>query len=76
MVDYCISLLQKKRKDELVQMYFAECVRMITANTAKLVNKGEYIDKKLFDLLDEMDKPQKEFTAEEVIERMKAKMNS
>lgn len=77
MVDYCISSLQKKRKDELAQMYFAECLRMLTANTAKLVQQGEYIDKKLFDIYEDIETPEKkEPTAEEIIERMKAKMNT
>lgn len=76
MVDNCISLLQKKRKDELAQMYFAECLRMLTANTAKIVPQGEYIDKKLFDIYGDLEAPQKEqLTAEEIIEKMKAKMN-
>lgn len=77
MVDNCISSLQKKRKDEIALMYFAECMRMLTLNTAKIIPQGEYIARKLFDIYEDIETPEKiEPTAEEIIERMKAKMNT
>lgn len=76
MVDYCISLFQKKQRAELIVCYKAECLRMISENTAKMVTEGKYVEQRLIDLLDDLGKPpKKELTADEVIERMKKKMN-
>ncbi|MBQ2812326.1 MAG: hypothetical protein IJE63_03655 [Clostridia bacterium] len=49
---------------------------MISENTAKMVTEGKYVEQRLIDLLDDLGKPpKKELTADEVIERMKKKMN-
>ena len=46
----CISLFQKEQEDKAVRIYYAECLRIITENTAKM-GGGSYITVKLDDIL-------------------------
>ena len=46
----CISLFQKEQEDKAVKIYYAECLRIITENTAK-IGGGPYITVKLDDIL-------------------------
>ena len=48
--DFCISLFQKEQEDKAVKIYYAECLRIITENTAK-IGGGSYIAVKLADIL-------------------------
>ena len=48
--DFCISLFQKEQEDKAVKIYYAECLRIITENTAK-IGGGSYITVKLDDIL-------------------------
>ena len=50
MKDFCISLFQKEQEDKAVKIYYAECLRIITENTAK-IGGGAYITVKLADIL-------------------------
>lgn len=50
MKDFCISLFQKEQEDKAVKIYYAECLRIITENTAK-IGGGSYIAVKLADIL-------------------------
>ena len=51
MKDFCISLFQKEQEDKAVKIYYAECIRIITENTAKM-GGGSYITAKLADIID------------------------
>ena len=75
MVDYCIAFFRKKQREEFIVCYIAECLRMTAENTAKAIPEGRYIENKLIDILNG-EPSSKEPTAEEVIARMKAKMNN
>ena len=46
----CISLFQKDQEDKAVRIYYAECLRIIAENTAKM-GGGSYITVKLDDIL-------------------------
>ena len=46
----CISLFQKEQEDKAVKIYYAECLRIFTENTAKICS-GSYITVKLADIL-------------------------
>lgn len=46
----CISLFQKEQEDKAVKIYYAECLRIIAENTAK-IGGGSYITVKLDDIL-------------------------
>lgn len=46
----CISLFKKEQEDKAVRIYYAECLRIITENTAKM-GGGSYITVKLDDIL-------------------------
>ena len=48
--DFCISLFQKEQEDKAVKIYYAECLRIISENTAK-IGGGSYITVKLDDIL-------------------------
>lgn len=50
MKDFCISLFQKEQEDKAVRIYYAECLRIITENTAK-TGGGSYITAKLADII-------------------------
>ena len=50
MKDFCISLFQKEQEDKAVKIYYAECLRVITENTAKM-GGGSYITAKLADII-------------------------
>ena len=49
--DLCISLFQKEREEKAVKIYYAECLRIMTENTAKM-GGGSYIKIKLKDILE------------------------
>ena len=63
MNDFCISLFQKEQEDKAVKIYYAECLRVITENTAKM-GGGSYITAKLFDIINP--KPVEKRTGEEI----------
>ena len=48
--DFCISLFQKEQEDKAVKIYYAECLRIISENTAKMCG-GSYITAKLADII-------------------------
>ena len=50
MKDFCISLFQKEQEDKAIKIYYAECLRIITENTAKM-GGGSYITAKLADII-------------------------
>ena len=63
MKDFCISLFQKEQEDKAVKIYYAECLRIISENTAKMAG-GSYIVAKLSDIINP--KPVEKRTAEEI----------
>ena len=63
MKDFCISLFQKEQEDKAVKIYYAECLRIITENTAKM-GGGNYITVKLADIVSP--KPVDKRTGEEI----------
>lgn len=63
MKDFCISLFQKEQEDKAVKIYYAECLRIISENTAKMVG-GPYIVSKLSDIINP--KPVEKRTGEEI----------
>ena len=48
--DFCISLFQKEQEDKAVKIYYGECLRIISENTAKAVC-GSYITAKFADII-------------------------
>ena len=50
MKDFCISLFQKEQEEKAVKIYFSECLRIITENTAKM-GGGSYITAKFADII-------------------------
>lgn len=69
--DICISLFQKEQEEKAVKIYYAECLRIMTENTAKM-GGGSYIEGKLQDILDP--KPVENRTSEEIIEGIRKKL--
>ena len=63
MKDFCISLFQKEQEDKAVKIYYAECLRIISENMAKM-GGGSYITVKLADIIDP--KPVDNRTGEEI----------
>ena len=48
--DFCISLFQKEQEDKAAKIYYAQCLRIITENTAK-IGGGSYITVKFYDII-------------------------
>ena len=69
--DACISLFQKEQEEKAVKIYYAECLRIMTENTAK-IGGGSYIEAKLQDILDP--KPADNRTADDIIEGIRNKL--
>ena len=67
----CISLFQKEQEEKAVKIYYAECLRIMTENTAKM-GGGSYIEAKLQDILDS--KPVDNRTADDIIEGIRNKL--
>ena len=67
----CISLFQKEQEEKAVKIYYAECLRVISENTAKF-GGGSYIQAKLKDILDP--KPTDNRTADDIIESIRKKL--
>lgn len=67
----CISLFQKEQEEKAVKIYYAECLRIMTENTAKM-GCGSYIEAKLQDILDP--KPVDNRTADDIIEGIRNKL--
>ena len=69
--DLCISLFQKEQEEKAVKIYYAECLRIMTENIAKM-GGGSYIEAKLQDILDP--KPVDNRTADDIIEGIRNKL--
>ena len=67
----CISLFQKEQEEKAVKIYYAECLRIMTENTAKM-GGGSYIQAKLQDILDP--KPVENRTSDDIIEGIRKKL--
>ena len=67
----CISLFQKEQEEKAVKIYYAECLRIMTENTAKR-GCGSYIQAKLQDILDP--KPVDNRTASDIIDGIRNKL--
>lgn len=71
MKDFCISLFKQEQEEKATKIYYAECLRIISENTAKM-GGGSYIQAKLVDILDP--KPIDNRSANEIIEGIKDKI--
>lgn len=67
----CISLFQKEQEEKAVKIYYGECLRIITENTAKF-GGGNFVQAKLQDILDP--KPVDNRTADDIIEGIRNKL--
>lgn len=63
MKDFCISLFQKEHEEKAVKIYFAECLRIISKNTARYAGDS-YMSVKLSDIINP--KPVEKRTGEEI----------
>ena len=73
MKDFCISLFKQEQEEKAYRNYIAECLRVITENTAKS-GGGSYMQIKYYDIINP--KPVDNRTAEDIISGIKEKINS
>ena len=71
MKDFCISLFKQEQEEKATKIYYAECLRIISENTAKF-GGGSYIQAKLADMLDP--KPVDDRSADDIISGIKDKI--
>ena len=64
MKDFCISLFKKEQEDKAVKIYYAECLRIISENSAKMCG-GSYMKAKFTDIINP--KPADNRTGEEIV---------
>ena len=69
--DFCISLFQKEQEEKAERYYIAECLRILTENTARAFG-GSYMTIKMHDMMNP--KPVDERTADDVIGDIKSKI--
>lgn len=69
--DFCVSLFQKEQQEKAITYYCAECLRILTENTAKLCG-GAYVQRKLYDVLE--DRPAETRDPDEIIETIRKKL--
>lgn len=69
--DFCISLFQKEQEEKAERYYIAECLRIMTENTARAFG-GNYIELKLYDMMNP--KPVEKRSADDVINDIKSKL--
>jgi hypothetical protein len=69
--DICITLFQKEQEERAVRIYYGECLRTISENTAKF-GGGSYIQAKLQDILDP--KQIDDRTTEEIVDGIRKKL--
>ena len=67
-VENCIAFFKIKREREKYLMYYADCLSILTDNTARYTG-GKYIKR-----LSEIEKPEEKRTASEIIDSIKAKL--
>jgi hypothetical protein len=71
--DTCISLFNKEQEEKAYKIYVADCLRLITENTAASVG-GSYITMRWADVINPQ--PQKEQKEGEAKERIISKLRS
>lgn len=71
MKDFCISLFKQEQEEKATKIYYAECLRIISENTAR-IGCGVYIQAKLQDILDP--KPVDNRSANDIINGIKDKI--
>ena len=71
MKDFCISLFKQEQEEKATKIYYAECLRIISENTAKS-GGGSYIQVKLEEILSP--KPVDNRTTDEIINSIKNKI--
>ena len=71
--DTCISLFKKEQEEKAYKSYIADCLKVISENTAKSVS-GSYITIRWADIIDP--KPQIEQKEGEAKERICSKLRS
>ena len=71
MKDFCISLFKQEQEEKATRIYYAECLRIISENTARF-GGGGYIQAKLVDILDP--KPVDNRSANDIIKGIKDKI--
>lgn len=69
----CVKRYREEQERRATSLYFAECARILTENTAKCAH-GSYMTVKLADILNP--KPQDDRSAEEIIASIKSKLKS
>lgn len=69
--NFAYPFFKKEQEEKAVKIYYAECLRIMTENTAKM-GGGSYIQAKLQDILDP--KPADNRTANDIIEGIRNKL--
>lgn len=71
-MDYCISAFFKNQDEKIYRVYVTDALKAIAENTANFVG-GQTVTLRYHDII-ESKAPEKEHTAEEVVDRIKSKL--
>jgi hypothetical protein len=69
--DFCISLFKKEQEEKAYKNYVAECLRLVTENTAK-TGGGSYVRVKYYDIVNPKQVDNR--SANEIIDGIKDKI--
>lgn len=73
-MDHCISAFQKEQEEKAFKIYLSDAIMAIADNTARYVG-GSKMASRFFDIINIKKQPKQEETADEIILRIKEKVN-
>lgn len=72
-VDHCIAAFLEKQKQKLYQIYVTDSLKLISENTANF-GGGQSPERRYADIIESIENPKPEVTAEEVIYDIRSKL--
>ena len=73
-MDHCISAFQKEQEEKAFRIYLSDAVMAIADNTAKFAG-GSKMSSRFYDIINIKKEAKKEETADEIILKIKEKVN-
>lgn len=73
-MDHCISAFQKEQEEKAFRIYLSDAMMAIADNTARYAG-GSKMSSRFYDIINVKKEAKKEETADEIILRIKEKVN-
>lgn len=69
-IDHCISVFSTKQEEMLYRIYLTDALKVISENTAKMVQEGKYLPKRYADLIEKKNRKEDERTGDEIADEV------